>query len=55
MVLLRKSIRQGKPEEEFSRKMAGCLTDLENCLEKYLEQFGPVSESIEACTVKLQE
>ena len=49
------SIRQGKPEEEFSRKMAGCLTDLENCLEKYLEQFGPVSESIEACTAKLQE
>ncbi|WP_211724904.1 hypothetical protein, partial [Klebsiella pneumoniae] len=35
--------------------MAGCLTDLENCLEKYLEQFGPVSESIEACTAKLQE
>ncbi|WP_304672370.1 hypothetical protein, partial [Neisseria polysaccharea] len=49
------SIQQGKPEEEFSRKMAGCLTDLENCLEKYLEQFGPVSESIEACTAKLQE
>ena len=48
------SIQQGKPEEEFSRKMIGCLTDLENCLEKYLEQFKPVSESIETCTAKLE-